>query len=173
MQLGPIFHAIGPIKIAARPGFHAFSGADVTGSFAGRGKGKCWKTFIEAEEDVILSLTELGKSNEIDKSIYDGLEKFVCTLYCPGTKQFDIEEIRCLLFRQKQLYAEKLPPTKPALIHAIDRAHYQAMIRNRDTVPNQHLPSFTDYGWLLNKDDFVVPIMVSLPPAPDAILELV
>ena len=45
LQLGPIFHAIGPIKIAARPGFHAFSGADVTGSFAGKGKGKCWKTF--------------------------------------------------------------------------------------------------------------------------------
>ena len=166
MQLGPIFHAIGPIKIAALPGFHAFSG-----SFAGKGKGKCWKTFIEAEEDVILSLIELGKSNEIDKSIYDGLEKFVCTLYCPGTKQFDIGEIRWMLFRQKQLYAEKLPPTKSALIHAIDRAHYQAMIWNRDT--HQHLPSFTDYGWLLNKDDFAVPIMVSLPPAPDAILELV
>ena len=77
LQLGPIFHAIGPIKIAALPGVRAFSGADVTGSFAGKGKGKCWKTFIEAEEDVMLSLTELGKSNEIDKSIYDGLEKFV------------------------------------------------------------------------------------------------
>ena len=78
-----------------------------------------------------------------------------------------------MLFRQKQLYAEKLPPTKSALIHAIDRAHYQAMIWNRDTIPHQHLPSFTDYGWLLNKDDFAVPIMASLPPAPDAILELV
>ena len=83
-------------------------------------------------------------------------------------KTFDIEE---MLFRQKQLEAEKPPPTK--LIHAIDHAHYQSMIWNRDTVPHQHFPPFTDYDWLLNKDDFTVPIMVSLPPAPNAILELV
>lgn len=36
IKLGPIAHALGPAKIAALPGFHAWSGADITGSFAGK-----------------------------------------------------------------------------------------------------------------------------------------
>ena len=36
-----IVRALGPARIAALPGFHAWSGADVTGSFAGKGKLAC------------------------------------------------------------------------------------------------------------------------------------
>ena len=43
IPLGPIVHALGAEKAAALPGFHAFSGADVTGRFAGKGKLNCWK----------------------------------------------------------------------------------------------------------------------------------
>lgn len=35
IQLGPIVRALGPAKTAALPGYHAWSGADITGSFAG------------------------------------------------------------------------------------------------------------------------------------------
>jgi len=38
IPLGPIVHALGTAKAAALPGFHAFSGTDVTGRFAGKGK---------------------------------------------------------------------------------------------------------------------------------------
>ena len=36
IKLGPIVNALGPARTAALPGFHAWSGADVTGSFAGK-----------------------------------------------------------------------------------------------------------------------------------------
>jgi len=38
IPLGPIVHALGAEKAAALPGFYAFSGVDVTGRFAGKGK---------------------------------------------------------------------------------------------------------------------------------------
>ena len=36
IKLGPIVHALGPAKAAVLPRFHAWSGADITGSFAGK-----------------------------------------------------------------------------------------------------------------------------------------
>ena len=59
IKLQPIFHALGPAKAAALPAFHALRGADNTGCFSGRGKA-CWKAFIEAGEEVIKSLSDLG-----------------------------------------------------------------------------------------------------------------
>ena len=59
IKLQPIFHALGPAKAAALPAFHALRGADNTGCFSGRGKA-CWKAFIEAGEEVIKSLPDLG-----------------------------------------------------------------------------------------------------------------
>ena len=51
--LGPTASALGIVKFAEVPEFHAFSGADITGSFSGKGKLSCWKTFMDTEEDTI------------------------------------------------------------------------------------------------------------------------
>ena len=59
INLEPIFQALGPIKAAAIPTFHAFSGADITGSFSGKGKIACWKAFIEAEKDILTAFVQL------------------------------------------------------------------------------------------------------------------
>ena len=40
-----IFHKLGEKLALELSGFHAISGADVTGSFSGKGKRKCWKAF--------------------------------------------------------------------------------------------------------------------------------
>ena len=48
--LGSIVSALGSVELAELPGFHAFSGADITGRFSGKGKLSCWKTFMEAED---------------------------------------------------------------------------------------------------------------------------
>ena len=45
-----IVSALGSVELAELPGFHAFSGADITGRFSGKGKLSCWKTFMEAED---------------------------------------------------------------------------------------------------------------------------
>ncbi len=62
IDLGAISSALGSSKLAALPAFHALSGADVTGSFSGKGKPACWKVFkdenaykgydsVQSEED--------------------------------------------------------------------------------------------------------------------------
>lgn len=60
IPLKPIVEELGPNKIAALPGFHALSGADNTGSFAGKGKATCWKAFQDAREEMTSALTNLG-----------------------------------------------------------------------------------------------------------------
>lgn len=50
--LGSIYRALGPLKASTLPGEHALSGADVTGSFAGKGKIKWSKAFNSATDTV-------------------------------------------------------------------------------------------------------------------------
>ena len=45
-----IASALGPLKTAAPPGFHAISGCDSTGCLVGKGKLSYWKAFASAEE---------------------------------------------------------------------------------------------------------------------------
>ena len=62
IPLSPIVRALGPAKTAALPGFHAWSGADVTGSFSGKGKLACWKAFLNADERYVAALADLGST---------------------------------------------------------------------------------------------------------------
>ena len=55
-----IVEALGP----DRKGFNALSEADNTGSFAGKGKQVCWKTFQEAE----IITADLGTSEKLTKA---------------------------------------------------------------------------------------------------------
>ena len=50
IHLRPIVTTLGLRKTAALPAFHALSGANNTGSFAGKGKATCWKTFQDSSE---------------------------------------------------------------------------------------------------------------------------
>ena len=83
-----------------------------------------------------------------------------------------VDELRWFLFRKKQAQADRLPPTKDALHHAIMRSHFQMMVWNNDIEPNPELPSPSEYGWDL-KDGVWVPVMSTQAPAPISILQLV
>ncbi|XP_032229946.2 uncharacterized protein LOC5505744 [Nematostella vectensis] len=172
IKLCPIVRVLGPAKTAALPGFHAWSGADVTGSFAGKANMLCWKAFIDADQDSITALADLGTSDVPHGTTYAGIEKLVCKLYQPNTRITKVKDLRWLLFRKKQAESERLPPTLAALREATKRAHYQCMVWNSDILANPELPSPSDYGWKLEADEWV-PVMTSLKPAPDAVLHLV
>jgi len=172
VELKPIFQALGPIKTAALPLFHAFTGADNTGSFSGKGKVACWKAFNQADEDVLLAFVQLGTPEYPTPDTFNGIEKFVCHLYQQNTKICKVAELRWHLFKKKQAQSEKLPPTRGALHEAILRSHYQAMIWNNDRIPNPVLPSPESYGWT-KEDDQWMPVITKVPPAPKAIIELV
>ncbi|CAH3043013.1 unnamed protein product [Porites lobata] len=172
IQLRPIVRALGAARTAALPGFHAWSGADVTGNFAFKGKLQCWKAFLQADEDCVTALADLGSTIFPTAGMFYAIEKLVCQLYLPKTKISSLKDLRWLLFRRKQAESERLPPTQAALREAIKRAHYQAMIWANDKVANPDLPSPENYGWKKDKDKWI-PVMTRLQPAPDAVLYLV
>ena len=122
--LSPIVQALGPARTAALPGFHAWSGADITGSFACKGKLGCWKAFLEADEDSVTALANLGTTVQPTSSTIAAIEKLVCQLYQPKMHISRVKDMRWFLFRKKQAQSEKLPPTQAALKEAILRAHY-------------------------------------------------
>lgn len=149
--LSPIVRALGPARTAALPAFHAWSGADITGSFAGKGKLACWKAFLEADKDSVDALSDLGTTAQPTARAIAVIEKLVCQLYQPKTLVSCVKDLRWLLFRKKQAQSERLPPTQAALKEAILRAHYQTMIWNSDKIPNPQLPSPESYGWTMDE----------------------
>ena len=78
--------ALGPARIAAVPGFHAWSGADVTRSFAGKSKLACWKAFLEGDSGCVDALADLGGAAQLLPPTLAAIEKLVCLLYLPGTQ---------------------------------------------------------------------------------------
>ena len=144
IPLCSIVRALGPARIAALPGFHAWSGADVAGSFAWKGKLACWKAFLEADSVCVDALEDLGGTSQPLPSTLAAIEKLVCLLYFPGTLISSVKEHRWFLFRRKQAESERLPPNKAALKQAILRAHHQAMVNDiipRRTKKNDIIPN--------------------------------
>ena len=128
VSLKSVRDAMGDRISEALPGFHAFTGSDTTGKFAGKGKIKCWNTLKTASANVITAFCQLGKTFELPEDVFVALEEFVCRLYCPRSNVVSIAMIRWQMFRKSQAEAEKLPPTQAALRNHILRAHYQALI---------------------------------------------
>ena len=81
----------------------------------------------------------LGTSEEISANTESAIEAFVCQLYESGTTVVDVGDLRWKLFTNKQLEAQKLPPTRAALHEAIARAHFQAMVWYQDNTPHPQL----------------------------------
>lgn len=68
-------HIYAPLtkKVAsALPGLHAVSGADITGSFAGKDKTTYWKAFNSAGEKVLHVLSLLGTPTHPTNEILEG-----------------------------------------------------------------------------------------------------
>ena len=171
IPLLPIVEALGPSKLAALPAFHALSGADNTGSFAGKVKVTCWKVFQEASEEIYEAMANLGTNVTPSEETFSELEKFVCQLYLPSKMISKEGDLRWFLFKQKKAQSEKLPPTGGALREAILRAHYQLMMWNNDILPNPEVPSPEGYGWKFEENQWA-PTMTNQLPAPDAVIHL-
>ena len=172
ISLEPVVQALGKTRTSALPGFHAFSGADQTGHFAGKGKLTCWQALNRCPVEVVSAFASLGTTEKLSSDAEKKIEAFVCQLYEPGTNLVDVGELRWRLFTKKQLEAEKLPPTQGALHQAIARAHYQAMVWCQDHVPNPQMPPATEYGWEAEGDQ-LLPVTTRDPPAPATITQLI
>ena len=155
IQLKNIYDSIGKDKADALLGFHAFTGADTSGRFAGKTKKTAFKIFMSSPQDVLRAFQCLGKGITLpSEETVTALEKFVCSLYCPKSSGIvTIPQCRWYLFSQKHAEGEKLPPTRATLREHIHRAHFISMIWVTADEPCPHLPAPTDYGWVLENGD--------------------
>ena len=110
IKLRPIVCALGPLKTAALPSFHALTGADNTGSFAKKEKPTCWSVFSEAHIDVIQALSQLGTRELPSNETLEAVEKIVYQLFLSKTDICSLRELRCWLFTKKQTRSQQLRP---------------------------------------------------------------
>ena len=174
IKLQPIVRALGPSKTAALPSFHALTGVDNAGSFAKKGKPTSWSVFNEAHDDVIQALSQLGTSDLPSDETLEAVEKLVCQPFLPQTDIFSLRALRWWYFTKKQAKSQQLPPTQAALHQVALRTPFQLLVCNNDIVPNPVLPSLEGFGWKWEEDKKAwIPVMTTLPPAPEAIIFLV
>ena len=79
IPLEPIHSALGPIA-SVLPVFHAFTGADQTGQFYGKGKRSCWKALLACVDDVVTAFTVLRTPDAMSDDNLAAFEHFVCQL---------------------------------------------------------------------------------------------
>jgi hypothetical protein len=173
VKLKPIYDALGPEKAAALPGFHSLTGSDTTGHIHGKGKLSCFKAFLKASEDVTSALTGLGIGPMPSNTVLSGCLKFLCQLF--NANLTTANALRWHMFRQLKVNqgVEKLPPTEGAMIEHILRAHLQANVWVQDLRRKPNLLDPTTLGWSQEEDGSRLPIVSKVPPAPEAVVELV
>ena len=72
VKLQPIYDALGENKVQALRGFHTISGCDTTGHIFRTSKTSSWKIFLKSDNNVIRSLTALGKGPEPTEEVLEG-----------------------------------------------------------------------------------------------------
>jgi hypothetical protein len=117
IDIGKLFHVLGPRKAGSLIGFHAFSGCDQTGRFAGKGKTTCWNAFINAPQNIQDAFFNLGRDSDLSEEMLVYLENYVCFLYRKSAwkNQDRLESLRWKLFCCQEAEGESLPPTKETL----------------------------------------------------------
>ena len=169
----PIYEALGPYKSAALIGFHAFTGCDNVGKFAGKGKGLWFGKFLAADEDTLQAFVDLGNVGDLDNQTKSQLAAFVCQDYCPsGVNISDLGDLRWHLFCKHMAESERLPPTSAALDQHILRAHHQASIWSQSDKRMQVDVNPSLNGWK-QTDSGYFPVTTILPAAPKGVTELV
>ncbi|KAK6167463.1 hypothetical protein SNE40_021485 [Patella caerulea] len=111
-KIEPLWVALGPDRVKALLGFHAFSGADNTGRFSRIGKSTWFKHSMNAEEHIIEAFHNICHDQKLSANSQSRLEEFVCTAYSPkGIHISRIPELRWYLFCKYMTESDRLPPT--------------------------------------------------------------
>ncbi|RMX57942.1 hypothetical protein pdam_00021945 [Pocillopora damicornis] len=108
INLRSIADALKPTKTAALPAFHALTGADVTGSFFGKGKVTCWDESDNASTPILEVLANLGCGEQPDDSTKSGVEQLVCRMYQLKTDIKTVKALRWSLFKKNQAESKKV-----------------------------------------------------------------
>ncbi|KAJ8043013.1 hypothetical protein HOLleu_09926 [Holothuria leucospilota] len=169
LNLGEIASSLGEMRAGALLGFHAFTGCDAVSSFYGKGKSKGFALF-QTDDDSACAMSQLGSTQNVSDSLMDACEKFVCKLYGSNVIT-SVNTLRFELFTRTRAKSRMLPPNKDSLTFHVKRANYQAFIWKRALEAKPKIDDPPGHGWKITGEMLEIEWM-RLPPAPDAILEL-
>ena len=168
----PVYDKLGQRHAEAIIGFHALTGSDMSGRFAGRTKEWCFKAFLACDDDILDALESLGHQ-DLSQDVYDQLERFTCQLY--KSRMYNkVNDLRWFLYSNRAAEGESLPPTTGSLTLHIQRAHYIAMIWRKTGESHPCLPSPVNFGWEFDMSTHhYAPVRCLNPPAPTSVMNLV
>ena len=170
LEISAIADAAGPHLCDALPGLHAFTGCDSTSAFAGKGKKTALK-LCKTDPLACDGMATLGRSFDAETIPFSECEGFVCKMY-GKPKLVEVNECRYITFCAKQGQSQSLPPCQDALRNHTMCANYQAAIWRQALDANPEIPSPESHGWLIRDGQLDIHWM-SLPPAPETLLELI
>ena len=151
--------------------FYYFEGCDTTSSFYGKGQLSVWKV-AKMNEGYRSTFANLGSETNPSEELKKQLQNFVCHLY--GYEGYsEINSIRFEIVKSGKYDEELLPPNQNSLDQHIRRANFQCFIWRHATQATLNLPSFCSHGWKLDEEGNVVIDWMTIPAAPDCILEFV
>ncbi|CAJ1061361.1 hypothetical protein XNOV1_A016548 [Xyrichtys novacula] len=148
--------------ISALPALHAFTGADCTSAFKGKGKVQPTK-ILNQNSKFVQIFAEVGNSWELDETILSGVEEFTCRLYGFSRRVKKVDEAREVKIKkmcgsslelQQGLSVDRstIPPCKRVLFQHIKRVNFQVCVWKRAHEHYPESPSPLDHGVYMNTE---------------------
>ena len=123
-------------------------------------------------EEYARAFSNLGNELDVPSSVKAVLKKFVCHLY--GVEnQDDVNLVHYLLFKGGKFEEELLPPNADSLEQYVKGANFQCFIWRHATNAMMNAPTFSGHGWEIDDLGHMHVTWMTLPPAPDSVLDFV
>ena len=142
-----VYNKLGHRRDSAILCFHAQTGSDMSGRFAGITNEWCFNVFKACGDDILNALESLGH-RYLSQEGTDQFDRYVCQLYTSKvyTKVNDFRWFLCFN-RAAEEDLKRSPPTTGSLTMHIQRAHYVAMIWRKGGESHPGLPSPVHCDW--------------------------
>jgi len=114
-NINSIWRQMGELKSKCLPVFHAFTGCDTTSAFHGKGKKSAWQKWQDFDS-VTTAFAYIAQNEfcqlDADTECFKILENFTVQMYESKSDASSVNEIRKVLFCQKNRPVQLLPPTQ-------------------------------------------------------------
>jgi hypothetical protein len=124
------------------------------------------------KEEYANTFGNLGRETVLSNELKKALSTYVCHLY--GVEECsDVNSVRYQLFKSGKYEEQLLPPNQDSLDQHIRRANFQCYIWRHAMQPVLNMPTFYNHGWKVDDEGNIAVEWMTIPAAPDSILEFV
>ena len=117
--------ALADAKCGGLPAFQALTGCDVTSAFAGKGKCTAWTAgYAYGDATPALCALSIMPTTESVMNVLPIIERLNVIMYDRGSSESSVNGERLVLFTQKDIEIENIPPTQDALAQHVLRVWY-------------------------------------------------